>query len=67
MNNWPQYLILSLQVFSLGINMALWIAQVPMKETGTRGSLTASFIIGALALVFVLWRGGFFAPIGWGP
>lgn len=59
MSTWPQWVYLGLLVLALGIDLE----RNGQPKTGKHsffGSLLGVSISG-----FVLWKGGFFAPLGW--
>lgn len=61
MSNWPQYVYLA-------IGVATFISGIVKDGQPRTGNYSAGITTAAVALSwFLLWRGGFFAPIGVAP
>jgi len=61
MANWPQFLVLGWLLFA-----AIYGAHKGFSRYGAFANIAGEFI-GTVAVVLVLWAGGFFAPLGFAP
>jgi hypothetical protein len=66
-STWPQYLFLGSWLLTAGSRLGLWLAKAPLAAPVPRGVELSGRLMSSAILAFVLWRGGFFAPIGWMP
>lgn len=60
--NWPQWLVIFMTVMSFGVGLGKTI-YIPGNQYPV--SNFAGNMVVQLITLFILWRGGFFAPIGW--